>query len=133
MRTEVRAAYFPSSKRHLLAAVGIFLRIFPESESEGDPLISLKLSGNSYMGQDVPRTEALWNKLACPREPTGSLSEAIYSPHTQRLTAGPASRASGWPPNRGPKSLAQPERPAANPAGACDARRLRGGLLGTRR
>ena len=51
MRTEVRAAYFPSSKRHLLAAVGIFLRIFPESESEGDPLISLKLSGNSYMGQ----------------------------------------------------------------------------------
>ena len=50
---------------------------------------------------DVPRTDALWNKLACPREPTGSLSEAIYSPHTQRLTAGPASRASGWPPNRG--------------------------------
>ena len=48
--TEV-PAYFPSSKRHLLAAVGIFLRIFPESESEGDPLISLKLSGNSYMGQ----------------------------------------------------------------------------------
>ena len=39
----------------------------------------------------VPRTDALWNKLACPREPTGSLSEAIYSPHTQRLTAGPAS------------------------------------------
>ena len=78
----------------------------------------------------VARTDALWNKLACPREPTGSLSEAIYSPHTQRLTAGPASRASGWPPNRGPKSLAQPERPAANPAGACDARRLRGGLLG---
>ena len=73
----------------------------------------------------VARTDALWNKLACPREPTGSLSEAIYSPHTQRLTAGPASRASGWPPNRGPKSLAQPERPAANPAGACDARRLR--------
>ena len=70
----------------------------------------------------VARTDALWNKLACPREPTGSLSEAIYSPHTQRLTAGPASRASGWPPNRGPKSLAQPERPAANPAGACDAR-----------
>ena len=29
---------------------------------------------------DVPRTDALWNKLACPREPTGSLSEAIYSP-----------------------------------------------------
>ena len=81
----------------------------------------------------VARTDALWNKLACPREPTGSLSEAIYSPHTQRLTAGPASRASGWPPNRGPKSLAQPERPAANPAGACDARRLRGGLLGARR
>ena len=81
----------------------------------------------------VARTDTLWNKLACPREPTGSLSEAIYSPHTQRLTAGPASRASGWPPNRGPKSLAQPERPAANPAGACDARRLRGGLLGTRR
>ena len=26
---------------------------------------------------DVPRTDALWNKLACPREPTGSLSEAI--------------------------------------------------------
>ena len=80
----------------------------------------------------VARTDALWNKLACPREPTGSLSEAIYSPHTQRLAAGPASRASGWPPNRGPKSLAQPERPAANPAGACDARRLRGGLLGAR-
>jgi len=32
---------------------------------------------------DVPRTDALWNKLACPRESTGSLSEAIYSPHTQ--------------------------------------------------
>ena len=27
---------------------------------------------------DVHRTDALWNKLACPREPTGSLSEAIY-------------------------------------------------------
>ena len=54
MRTEVRAAYFPSSKRHLLAAVGIFLRIFPESENDGDPLISLKLSGNSYMGQVGP-------------------------------------------------------------------------------
>ena len=52
--TEV-PAYFPSSKRHLLAAVGIFLRIFPESESEGDPLISLKLSGNSYMGQVMHR------------------------------------------------------------------------------
>ena len=90
------------------------------------------ISTTDSMG-DVPRTDALWNKLACPREPTGSLSEAIYSPHTQRLTAGPASRASGWPPNRGPKSLAQPERPAANPAGACDARRLRGGLLGARR
>ena len=38
----------------------------------------------------VARTDALWNKLACPREPTGSLSEAIYSPHTQRLAAGPA-------------------------------------------
>ena len=29
-----------------------------------------KLSTDS-MG-DVPRTDALWNKLACPREPTGS-------------------------------------------------------------
>ena len=26
----------------------------------------------------VARTDAPWNKLACPREPTGSLSEAIY-------------------------------------------------------
>ena len=102
--------------------------------SSSVPLVAAGLSSpprqpSASMG-DVPRTDALWNKLACPREPTGSLSEAIYSPHTQRLTAGPASRASGWPPNRGPKSLAQPERPAANPAGACDARRLRGGLLG---
>ena len=32
---------------------------------------------------DVPRTDALWNKLACPREPSGSLSEAIYAVHTR--------------------------------------------------
>ena len=35
---------------------------------------------------DVPRTDALLNKLACPREPTGSLNKAIYSPHTQTHT-----------------------------------------------
>ena len=44
-------AYFPSSKRHFLAAVGIFPRIFPESENEGGPLISLKNSGISRLGQ----------------------------------------------------------------------------------
>ena len=45
------AAYFPGSKSYFRTRVGIFPRIFPESENEGDPLISLKLSGNSYMGQ----------------------------------------------------------------------------------
>jgi hypothetical protein len=43
---------------------------------------------------DVPRTDALWNKLACPREPTGSLSEAIYSPeHRQNFASSPPSPA----------------------------------------
>ena len=47
------AAYFPGSKSYFRTRVGIFPRIFPESENEGDPLISLKLSGNSCMGQAV--------------------------------------------------------------------------------
>ena len=50
----------------------------------------------------MARTDALWNKLPCPREPTGSLSEAIYSPHTQR-----------------PSPLVQrPEHPAGRPTEA---------------
>ena len=50
---------------------------------------------------DVPRTDALWNKLACPREPTGSLSEAITF-HT-----------------RSDSPLVQrPERPAGRPTEA---------------
>ena len=48
---------------------------------------------------------------------TASLSTRSDSPLVQRPE-------SGRPPNRGPKSLAQPVRPAANPAGACD-RKLR--------
>ena len=53
------------------------------------------ISTTDSMG-DVPRTDALLNKLACPREPTGSLSEAIYSPRTVTQTHrwSPASRAS---------------------------------------
>ena len=51
---------------------------------------------------DVPRTDALWNKLACPREPSGSLSEAIYAVHT-----------------RSDSPLVQrPERPAGRPTEA---------------
>ena len=48
---QIGNAYFPSSKRHFLAAVGIFPRIFPESENEGGPLISLKKSGISRLAQ----------------------------------------------------------------------------------
>ena len=63
----------------------------------------------------VARTDALWNKLACPREPTGSLSEAIYSPHTQthRLSGVPRVQARLWPwPASWPgtKASSQPER-----------------------
>ena len=41
---------------------------FPKTGPPGGP-------GSRELG--FARTDALWNKLACPREPTGSLSEAI--------------------------------------------------------
>ena len=43
-----------------------------------------RLSASDYTWKHGMSThDALWNKLARPREPTGSLTEAIYSPHTQ--------------------------------------------------
>ena len=64
---------------------------------------------------DVPRTDAHWNKLACPREPTGSLSEAIYSPRTSSKQASIST-----PPSMGRTCPAQSHSSTQVPAGSLD-------------
>ena len=53
------------------------LHLFREPHNHQPELLASRITTTDSMG-DVHRTDALWNKLACFREPTGSLSEAIY-------------------------------------------------------
>ena len=106
----------------------------------GDPLPQVRIGGGTRGPLHVAALPVAWVPFGeLERE---LLAGLLWPVLTRSGQASLPQRADGlsecvpsvrWPHNRGTKSLAQPERPAANHAGVCDARRLRGGLLGARR